>query len=204
MSAIIAICGSNFCSFIADTRRVVSSGDRFVFADDSTQKIFKLNDHVLYGMTGLYDVHSSVLDAVSAMQDLSCACVDEVKECVLHYIEAHQHGIIKRNYLVGGKMPDGTFRVYEIRFDPKTKRADVEVRAPLSNVLANGKSTFGISLCLPDKAAGHKNFYMSKVEDAILSSHTHSEMLQKAAGVIGLISKVDDSVGQNVMALSVF
>lgn len=204
VSAIIAVCGNNFCSFIADTRRVISSGDRFLFGDDDTQKIFKLNSNVLYGMTGLYDTHSSILAAVSAIQDLSHACVDDVKDCVLDYIEAHKYAIIKRNYLVGGKMPDGTFRVYEIRFDPKAKRADVEVRAPLSNVLANGKSTFGISLCLPDKATEHQKFYMSKVEDAILSSRTHGEILQKAAGVIGLIAKKDDTVGTNVMALSVF
>ena len=101
-------------------------------------------------------------------------------------------------------MPDGTFRVYEIRFDPKTKHADIEVRAPLSNVLANGKSTFGISLCLPDKATEHQKFYMSKVEDAILSSRTHGEVLQRTAGVVGLITKKDDTVGPNVMALSVF
>ena len=97
MSAIIAVCGNNFCSFIADTRRVVSSGDRFLFGDDDTQKIFKLNSNVLYGMTGLYDTHSSILAAVSAIQDLSHACVDDVKDCVLDYIEAHKYAIIKRN-----------------------------------------------------------------------------------------------------------
>ena len=209
LSAVIGICSDNFCSLLADTRRVVSSGSAvgswLAYADDDTQKIFKLNQSVLYGMTGLYRTSQSILDAVASITDMNRASVDDVRDAVLSYLEENKKEMPpKRDYLVGGKMPDGSFRIYEIHMNFETYTPEVTVRAPLSRVMTGGKTTFGISCCLPIKAAEHRQFYLNKIEEAIHSSRTHREMLQKAAAVIGLISKCDDSVGQDVTALNVF
>ena len=42
------------------------------------------------------------------------------------------------------------------------------------------------------------------VENCITSSNTHGEMIEKVSGVIGKIAELDDTVGGNVSALSVF
>ena len=79
MSVVIGICGTNFCTFWADGRRVVSDPETAtgyrVDGDDHYQKIFKLNDRVLFGASGVFLMGEDLRDPVNTIADLSNASV---------------------------------------------------------------------------------------------------------------------------------
>lgn len=204
VSAIIGVCSNNFCAFLADNRRVSYVKDGIRFEDDDTQKIFRLNDSILYGMTGVYAADETISDAIQAIKNVKHATIDDIRDTVLDYLKERKYSIPpSRNYLIGGKMPNSSFRIYEIHMNFETFSPEVSVRAPLASALTSGKVTFGISCLLPEKARERKDYFLGRVEQAITSSTTLNEMLRKAAGVIGDIAKIDDSVGSNVTSLYV-
>ena len=86
MSAVIGVCGLNFCSFIGDRRRVTNGEKTWELIDDNTQKVFKLNNNVLFGMTGLYYTRDNILDPISSIQNLKKASVKSVVDAVISYI----------------------------------------------------------------------------------------------------------------------
>lgn len=80
MSAVIAVCGTNFCTFAADRRMVIPDENTFLCANDETDKIFKVNDRVLLGMTGIFwrwehltGLHGSAQYVCGPSQGRSCS-----------------------------------------------------------------------------------------------------------------------------------
>ena len=199
MSAIVAVCGTNFCSFVADTRKTVNSGNGWAVENDHTDKIFKLNDHILFGATGIYQKKETILSALKCIDSAKATINDVITACLQHLEFIRFDPLVVRNYLVGGKMPDGKFSIYEISLNPATRNVELSARTPIPPA-----SNFAISYCFPPKIANRKNDYVSFIERAIMTSRSHKEMLSKIAEIIGSISSVDNTVGQNISALSIF
>lgn len=198
MSAIIGICASNFCVFIGDMRRTKNDADSYVISDDSTHKVFKINNRLLFGATGLFLIEEDLTSALDSIEDLENATVMDALNAVLEYLEIHKHKIPKmRNYLIGGKTETGRFIVYEIHMNFETNQPEIISRMPESK-------EFGVSCSLPSKAMPMKNEYLSMVNNIIRTSGTFEELVQKVVGVIGEISKVDDTVGTNVEVVYIF
>ena len=142
MSMVIAVCGTNFCTMAADSRRVDMS-DLSVL-DEGTRKIFKLNPHVLLGVTGSFSQDEQLLDAVAGVADIEHASGKIVKNAIVAYLK--KRGLtIQRNYIVGCKLKDGTFMMYEIAVTPGIGKVTVTERAPT----ADGVPPPGHRLCLP-------------------------------------------------------
>lgn len=202
MSVVIGICGTNFCTFWADGRRVVSDSETTtgyrVDADDHYQKIFKLNDRVLFGAAGVFLMGEYLLDAVSGIADMSNASVKMVKNAVVDYLKTKHDPELIRNYLVGGKERNGAFVIYEITWDTAQRKALVVERR-----LKQSRGGYAISMSLPigEKQLAQKA--LSAAQAMVQQASDHEDLEHKITSVIYSISRLDDTVGPEAMSLTI-
>lgn len=197
MSAIIGICGENFCALLADTRKTTNSRGTYVVADDNTQKIFRLNQNVILGAAGLFNYDESILSALDSISDKSGASLEDIYEAVCRYLESNKYTIPPtRNYIIGGRGGDGRFCVYEVHMNFESYEIETTIRKPDSG-------EFAITCALPPRAVSMKESIIASVEKSIHTSRTVNEALQKSASVFYEIAQADDTVNTKVMTVMV-
>lgn len=202
MSVVIGICGTNFCTFWADGRRVVSDPETAtgyrVDGDDHYQKIFKLNDRVLFGATGVFLMSEDLCDPVNTIADLSNASAKMVKNAVVDYLKTKHDPELIRNYLVGGKERNGAFVIYEIAWDTAQRKALVVERR-----LKQSRGGYAISMSLPigEKQLAQKA--LSAAQAMVQQASDHEDLKHKMASVIYSISRFDDTVGPAAISLTI-
>ena len=65
MSAVVAVCGTNYALMVGDGRLVKYDNGRVVeIASETTRKVFRLNDSVLLGVTGDYLGYNHIVDNI--------------------------------------------------------------------------------------------------------------------------------------------
>lgn len=201
MSAVIGVCGTNFCTFWADGRMVSNSDGVIGVTSDHVQKIFKLNTHVLFGAAGWFDHRENIESAILNINDVDHVSVNTVQNAVVSYMETHTDILSKvkvRNYLVGGKMDNGKFIIYEIRWNNECKKIEVVERLPIPPA-----SAYGISMMLPNASHEVHQHFLNRVATAISDSISLEQLIPKVADVIAAISTVDATVGKYVMQFTV-
>ena len=201
MSAVIGVCGINFCTFWADGRMVSNSDGVVGVTSDHVQKIFKLNNHVLFGAAGWFDHGENIESAILDINDIDHASVNTVRNAVVSYMKAHSGILSKvkvRNYLIGGKMHDGRFIIYEVYWNNECKKIEVTERLP-----EPPDSAYGISMMLPNASHEVHQYFLRRVGTSISDSMSLEQLIPKIVDVITEISIVDATVGKYVMQLTV-
>lgn len=197
MSAIIGVCGSNFCSLIADTRRTTNYDGVYVPTDDSTQKIFRMNDNLIFGATGYYNFGEAILAPFDGL-DTSKMNKDTALQSILDYLEQKKFIIpMMRNYIIGYKDASGTFGLCDIHMNFETYKPEVTEKR-----IHHGND-FAISCLLPPKVSLKQTYYLDLVGQAVKLSKTNDELYQYVAAIIRDIADIDDSVGKTVRVVSI-
>lgn len=200
MSAIIGVCGTNFCSFVADKRRVEDSVNGIKVVDDNFEKIFKINDRVMIGATGWFGSDETILAPLDVYPDKSVVTIRTALREILRYIEENKTQIHRdRNYLIGGKDNKGTFCIVEVHVDGESSSVTGMNRVPQPP-----EYNYAVSCALPASLAGKEDEYISKVGGCINASSTLDDMVVKVKGIIRGIANIDKSVGNHVVDYRVF
>lgn len=193
MSMVIAVCGTNFCTMAADSRRVDMS-DLSVL-DEGTRKIFKLNPHVLLGVTGSFSQDEQLLDTVAGVADIEHASGKIVKNAIVAYLKKRAL-TIQRNYIVGCKLKDGTFMLYEIVVSPEAGKVAVTERSPTKT------QNFAMSLAAPPQIDGAD--ILSSAQRGILTCKTHTDLEICLRALVRKAATMDNTVNDSVMIESIF
>ncbi len=199
MSAIIGVCGVEFCAFIADMRVVtIDENDNEKFANDNTQKIFKLNDNVLFGATGRFNRSEDFFSPLKCFSTFNGLTITAVCTAVKEYMSGNM-GILKRNkartYLIGGKGSSGTYTLRVIKYDATNNKIVDEDYTPPSAV------TTSYALALPTQAKLQEPRFTLMMGEVIRNATTVQEVADGAKLVIREIAKVDSTVSEKTMAL---
>lgn len=200
MSAVIGVCGVNFCTLVSDTRMVTNdhnSKNGLSIISEDCRKIFKVNDHLLFRCTGWYHSGETILDPLNSFVDKSAVTLNALRDSCKNHLETNAAMIYNRNYIIGEKRKNGTFRLCEMHFNPSTRQVESMIRAP-----APDSSNFAISFAIPGKVnpyAGHVN---AKIEECIHASRTLDDLIHKLGSVISMISEIDDTVGNKAISLT--
>lgn len=202
MSTVIGVCGTNFCTFCADSRRVAYKSGDIEIVDNSTQKIFKLNDRVLFGAMGIITASENYLDPFNVYPDKSIITVRMAYRAVVDYINRNMNSISGckyRNYFVGGKDNKGNFCIYEIHLKAEAKEIETTLRMPKPPVY-----NFSVSCGVPFSLQAQKQNFIDIIGNTIASSTTHADMLSGIRNIINKIAKMDITVGGEMQTFSVF
>lgn len=200
MSAVIGICGENFCSLIADERKTVNQGMGYRVVDDDFQKIFKINNRVLLGVSGLFGIEEKLTAPLDVYRDTRELSLRSVYKAVMSYLDRYRYQIhMPRNYLVGGKDNKGRFCIYEVHFNVETQEAETVMRMP-----EPPNSNYAVSCALPHELARETETVLAEISDRITDSKRHDEMIEKVSDLILDLSELNGSIGKNVCSLTVY
>lgn len=192
------VCGENFCTFVGDGRCVKFdfNGEIIGVRSNDFQKIFKLNDRLIYGTTGKFKRDSDILAPFEEYPDKSVLTMNMAIKSIERYLERCNYGIGERNFLLGGKNNKGKFQLNT--FILKNSYLSIEKEVLIPN---NGE--FHIRASVPDmnqddvKKLLDKNIYSTapwkNIEDLI----THMK------NTIVDISKIDNSVGGKIIEYTI-
>ena len=198
MSAIIAVCGKTFCAFVADLRLVsIDENGDIRFNNDNTEKIFKLNNQLVYGATGIFNSNETFFTPLDFFEDYTYLTVNPICAAINEYMFSNL-SMLKRNkartYLIGGKDNNGEFTLHAIKYDATTNTIINEDYTP---------SEDGITFCLslPSQAILYEENYKSMVKKAIINSSTDLDLVKNTSSVIKEIAKMDSTVSEKSMAI---
>lgn len=200
MSVVIGICGTNFCSLIADGRLVVGDYPNIQVVSEKVMKVYKINDQVLLGGAGWFLGSEEITSPLDIYPDKGSITLVTAVDSIVKYIEKRKHKITaNRNYLVGGKDEEGRFAMFDIQYDAVVHKISVNPRIPHPP-----RFNFAVVCCFPPKIEERYNEFFEKVSACVTTSREHREVVTKVAQVISEIAQVDDSVNSNVLAVNVF
>lgn len=200
MSTIIGVCGINFCTLAADTRKVKPQDNCWLVVNDCTEKIFKINNRVLFGAAGLFDYDETLTAPFDVYQNKNAVTLEMACEAVLDYMEKYKFKISKysaRNYILAGKDNKDEFCIYEIHHNPSTGKPETTLRKPQPPA-----SNFAVTLALPFFHNAQR--YLEEVNKLVLSCGTHTSLVDGLGEIIKSIADNDITVGREIMAVSVF
>lgn len=196
MSAVIAVCGTNFCTFAADRRMVLPGEKGFIRANDETEKIFKVNDHVLLGMTGFFWRWEHLTDPLYKHSNLSGMSVSQVKDAEVSYLsEPRELPFQPRNYLIGGQ-ESGTFVIYEVHYDGGIH---IHKRSPVPPMF-----NFAMSVSLPRTSENLAPQVQVMVAAGLQKCSAHRELPPILRQSLMWLAERDNTIGPTQTVLSIF
>lgn len=199
MSVVIGICGTNFCSLIADGRLVMGDYPNLVVVNEKVMKVFKINDSVLIGGAGWFQGDEEITSPLDIYPDKNSITLTTAVDAIVRYIEKRMGAIATtRNYLVGGKDEVGNYGLYRIQYNATTRDLVVIPQIPQPP-----HNNFAVACCFPPKIKGRYDEFFSKVCDSITSSQFHDQVIKKTAQVIAEIANIDESVNTNILTLTI-
>lgn len=191
MSAIIGICGNNFCSFAADGR-LSKLDENFQFAGvikDDFKKIKKLNDRLIYGAAGFLGRKDGLLDPFKNLYTRKTLTMAAAKQMVTEYMVNNSSRSPLRTALLGGKDEVGHFCIYTFKMTVGQTEPDVTLYKP-----EPPEKNFAMAYAIPHRclevasAATAEYFDMSRMT-------SHSDLLSRMDYFIHCLAQVDQSIG---------
>ena len=193
MSTIIGICSSKFCLLVADRRSVSIHDGSISLINDKTDKIFKLNDDVVYGVTGVFAEGEELLDPLNCLNNNKNITLNKVLNAIKNYT-IDKFPIIKsckhRNYIFGGKQ-NGKYHLCIIQYNAQTEKFEYNEFTPTGDGI-------DYHIILPNNAIPFENELKSDMSEIFTKAKTVDELILETVKVIAKIADIDNTVGKTM------
>ena len=194
MSVLIGVCGEEYCLLFGDTRRVRYEGEQVRVIDDQSQNIFRVNDRVLFGMTGLAAGTEALFAPLRGFQDKGAITLRLAARAAGDYLRRSMGALQgPACCLAAGSDNKGRFRVCEITCDPAGGQIETAERRP-----EPPGSPWGMSCILPPGLAGEREHYLEQLERIARKAGSPEELAEQVCNLIRRMAKRDPAVGRAV------
>lgn len=159
---LIAVCNEHGAAICGDSRMMALDGDKALFMDDC-RKVFKVNDELLYGVSGMFHTDSMLIEPLVGKK-AERLNVGNMATAIQNYLlEQKAIGDLREcSYILAGKDRGGRMCIASIRYseDDDTIYADKQY--------CTGADILWISL--PPAAALNENQWREKLTKAMEES----------------------------------
>lgn len=193
MSAIIGICSSKFCLFVADRRLVSINGNVITVANDDVDKIFQLNANVIFGVTGAFVDGEEFLAPFNAYSSFEDITLGKALNSIINYTITNFKMIESceaRNYIFGGKQ-DGTYYMSVAHFNDEKGVFELDTVSPNNDGVE-------YRILLSPIAKPYEAQFKEQISKAFENAQTIKELIIEIVKVIGKIADIDKTVGRNI------
>lgn len=156
----IGVCGEEGVTLCADSRSVFFDGECFV-ADDRCRKIFRPNEHLLYGACGVFGENDTLVEPLAG-RNVAELNVDMATDIVADYLIGEigaGRTLYERSYVLGGLDADGLPCLSIISYNSKTGTVSTDITR------TDGKSAY--VLMLPPSAMANKAGWRAMFEELL-------------------------------------
>lgn len=195
MSVAVGVCGEDFFTLIADSRKTKYDRNGECPADEQFKKLFRINGNVIFAMTGIFLDESEIHRPFEGI-DTTSVDVDVAANAVIGYYNRRApYHPVNQSYIIGGRNSAGDFVAYSVKYE-------VGGTPVVERWHPTGGHALLISLPPALVADGEK--YREVFGACITSSTEHDEMVRKVGVEIAKISAIDITVNANIQTMSVF
>ena len=194
MSVLIGICGEEYCLLFGDTRRVRYEGGQVRVTDDQSQNIFRVNDRVLFGMTGLLAGTEALFAPLRGFRDKEAITLRLAVRAAGDYLRRSMGSLPGPTCCVAvGSDNKGRFRACEIAGDPATGQVETAERSP-----EPPGSPWGITCILPPGLAGERERCLEQIKACAARAGSPEELAEQVCSLIRNMAKRDPAVGKAI------
>ena len=189
-SAVILICGFDFCAIAGDTRLTMYDRGMQSIKSNKFHKVFKLNNNILYGVTGYFDEEDGIGPFVGEyITDKNYYIENAVVE--VQKFRKRCSKLPAQTFLLAGKGRPGNFAAAVLPFKQGERECQPDLDVP-----GNGQCWLRFSVpSMSEQAA--EQIIQHKIENTmpftsldVLTSHMKNAVKE--------ISKVDKTVNSNI------
>ena len=194
MSVLIGICGEAFCLLFGDTRRVRYEGDRVKVTDDQSQNIFRVNERVLFGMTGQLEGTDALFAPLRGFPEKEAITLRLAVRASRDYLQRSLGTLPGPMCCVAvGSDNKGRFCACEISGDPAAGQVEtIERRPELPG------SPWGITCILPPGLSKEREHYLEQIKACADRAGSAEELAEQVCGLIRGMAKRDPAVGKAI------
>lgn len=190
VSTIITCCGINFCMMAADKRKSFQSGDESIVLDDNTEKIFRVNNNILFGGSGVFWGNEKIYEPIKDRMNDRLTIVDAVKMTEdymynnLAFVRA-----LKRYYFISGRDDDGIYYLVRVCLREKDKCVHTDSFVPMR------KDQKAYMIALPKSMESDENAtrFNQMLDKAVGGAESLPDLYLESAKIIRTVEKEDTS-----------
>lgn len=202
-NTLIVCGGDNFCMMAADKRGVILLPDGSTAIDDSLQKIFKVNDSLLFGATGVFWPGEDICDPIKIYMNDRLTLASAYNR-IASYFENNLFAtmLMPRNYYLAGRDENNNFCIVRMWLNHEQKKVDRIIFAPTKDSNKMNFIAIPASLNKTDTIEKYNNLLNEVVGD----SNTLPDLYLGCTKIIHSIADEDatNSVSKNVQFVSVW
>mgnify|MGYP004511397573 CR=1 FL=1 len=195
MSAVILICGSNFCAIAGDTRLTGYKDNNSYIENNKFHKVFQLNKNVIYGVTGYFNEE----DGINPFKDEYITDKNYFIENAILEIQKFRKRCEKlppQTFLLAGKSKNGSFAAGVLAFTNGERECKPDLAVPIGG-------QYWLRFSIPNiKIEAAQDIIQHKIEKTmpfpslnVLTSHMKNTIKQ--------ISRMDNTVNSNIDILTI-
>ncbi len=190
MSTIIGLCGTNYCLLASDSRMVTPDEEgNWTVKNDSTNKIIKVNDNVIYGATGQFWSSERIDEPIRHREYTNEASLLETVAITEKYMADNLVKVMsfRRQYIIAGREYDGSFCIVTIRLNDEKK--GIERTVYRSDDPRHHASVIALPASLSDKENAER--YSAILYGEVIKCKSLNELIASVNNVIHQIADAD-------------
>ena len=194
MSVLIGICGEEYCLLFGDTRRVRYEGEQVRVTDDQSQNIFRVNERVLFGMTGLPAGTEALFAPLRGFREKEAITLRLAVRAAGDYLRRCMGSLPGPACCVAAGIDNkGRFCACEITGDPAAGQVETVEKRPETS-----GAPWGIACILPPGLAGEREDYLKRIEACAAGAGSPEDLAEQVCGLIRRMAKKDPAVGKAI------
>lgn len=190
MSAVILICGSNFCAIAGDSRLMRYQGGNETVESNKFRKVFKPNKNVIYGVTGFFSEEESLAPFKNKrITDRNFFIEDAVVAVQKH--RKKSESLPPQTFLLAGKSREGKFAAAVLSY----KRGETECSPDLA-VPTGGQ--YWLRFSVPRVPVGQASEIVSRKIESTMPYPSLDVLSSHMKNAVKEISKIEKTVNTNI------
>lgn len=195
MSIVIGVCGRDFCTLFSDNWNVLSDDSGRTVHTASAKKVFRINDQLILGTTGVFDTDEDICGPVRILENSESLRLTDAGAALIQFmdqdhvrLQACEH----RNYLLGGINLHGQLCMWHLHFNAKLGYTEISTCQPDSS------HRYATLLSLPFSRPDQQQYWINRVHYATLNCSTQDELVSPVTRIIQDLHAANPATGDQI------
>lgn len=200
MSIVIGVCGEGFCTLFSDNWSIVPADGSWMVRTESTQKIFRINERLILGATGVFEAGEDICGPLRGLGSPENLRLTEASAALIQFMD-QDHKRLQllehRNYLLGGVNLRGQLCLWQLHFNAQLGYTEIATYQP------DRSHRYGTVLSLPFSRSDRQRYWLNCIHYATVNCRTQDQLIFNMTQIIRDLHAGDRTTGDEVQYQSI-